>query len=179
MPSKQYTFHRVLAVAPVSRGFGFVVLEGMDKFVDRGVKSAKADKNANCLVKVEKLMTQYMPGIMVLQDTERKDSRRAPRIQALTTQLITLGKSRKVRVVLFSRDKVKRAFFADGQGTKHDIAEILARRFPDQLALELPPERKDWDSEDPRMAMFDAVALALTFWLPKKRGSPGDGIPLG
>jgi hypothetical protein len=33
--------------------------------------------------------------------------------------------------------------------------------FPEELSFRLPPKRKPWDSEDPRMGMFEAIALAL------------------
>jgi hypothetical protein len=62
---------------------------------------------------------------------------------------------------LFSRQQVRRVFFADGQGTKHALAEILAKRFPEELGFRLPPKRRPWMSEDYRMDLFDAVALAL------------------
>jgi len=42
---------------------------------------------------------------------------------------------------------------------------MLAKQFPDELASRLPPKRKTWESEDSRMDIFDAVALAVTFWL--------------
>jgi hypothetical protein len=58
-------------------------------------------------------------------------------------------------------------FFAEGQGTKHALAEMLAGRFPEELASRLPPKRRPWMSEDYRMDIFDAVALALTFWVKK------------
>jgi hypothetical protein len=54
-----------------------------------------------------------------------------------------------------------RGFFADGCGTKHALAEIIAERFPKELGFRLPPKRRAWMSEDSRMDIFDAVALAL------------------
>jgi hypothetical protein len=62
-----------------------------------------------------------------------------------------------------------RAFFIDGKGTKHMVAQVLARRFPEELGHRLPPRRKTWKSEDSRMAMFEAMALAFTERLQKKR----------
>lgn len=47
------------------------------------------------------------------------------------------------------------------QGTKHALAEILAKQFSEELASRLPPKRKAWMSEDYRMDIFDAVALVL------------------
>jgi hypothetical protein len=49
----------------------------------------------------------------------------------------------------------------DDPGTKHALAEIIAERFPEELGFLLPPKRRDWMSQDSRMDIFDAVALAL------------------
>ena len=46
---------------------------------------------------------------------------------------------------------------------KQEIAIAIAERFP-ELAPRLPRSRKPWMSEDYRMSIFDAVALALTFF---------------
>jgi hypothetical protein len=47
--------------------------------------------------------------------------------------------------------------------TKHQIAVVIAGKFP-ELAPRLPPVRKPWMTEDARMAIFDAVALALAHY---------------
>ena len=161
--------HRILAIAPSSKGFGFAVLEGPETLVDWGVKTVKGDKNAESLAKVEKLIAHYRPDVLVLPDVQAKDSRRAPRIRLLCKRIITLATNRKVKVALFSREQVLRAFFEDGEGTKHTLAEILAQRFTEQLALCLPPKRQAWASEDVRMNIFDAAALALVFRLNKTK----------
>ncbi|MES3031684.1 MAG: hypothetical protein V4699_00365 [Patescibacteria group bacterium] len=70
-----------------------------------------------------------------------------------------LASTRKVKVSLFSRAQVRQVYFADDVGTKHALAEILAKRFPDELGHRLPPKRKPWMSQDSRMDIFDAVAL--------------------
>ena len=158
---------RVSAISPSTRGFGFAVLEG-NALVDWGVKSVKGEKNSECLLKVEAMITHYQPGVMVLEDGSVKGSRRAPRIQALSQEIIELAKKRKVTVKLFSRNQVRKVFFAHGKGTKHAVAEILAKRFPEELGSRLPPKRKPWKSEDHRMAIFDAVALALMPRLMKR-----------
>jgi hypothetical protein len=42
-------------------------------------------------------------------------------------------------------------------------------RPPEELASRMPPKRKLWKSEDGRMDIFDAVALAVAFRLKKTR----------
>jgi Holliday junction resolvasome RuvABC endonuclease subunit len=152
---------RILAIAPSTRGFGFAVLEGEVSLVDWGVKTVNSDKNKQSLAKVEKLIAHYQPGVLVLEDASAKKSRRSPRIRKLCQQIIKMAVTCKVSVALFSRDQVMKTFIADGQGTKHALAEILAKRFPEELGSRLPPKRKPWTSEDSRMGIFDAVALAL------------------
>jgi hypothetical protein len=76
--------------------------------------------------------------------------------------------NRKVSVALFSRDQVMKTFIVDGQGTKHALAEIIAKRFPEEVGSRLPPKRKPWMSEDSRMNIFDAVALALMPYLCRR-----------
>ena len=48
-------------------------------------------------------------------------------------------------------------------GTKHEMAEYLAKQFPDELAARVPPKRKLWKSELSRMDIFDAVGLAVVY----------------
>jgi len=166
MKQVQTTSRRILAVAPGTRGFGYAVFEGQDTLVDWGVKSVTGDKNARCLAKVDEMIAHYKPTVIVLRDAG-KDSRRSPRIRALSKRLVALASRREVSVVLFSREQVMRTFFPNGDGTKHALAEILATRFPAELGFRLPPKRKPWMSEDSRMSTFDAVALALALRLQK------------
>jgi hypothetical protein len=96
----------------------------------------------------------------VLQDQSTECPRRAARIRTLGERIIEAASTRNVRVVLFSHGKVWRILFWDGRGTKHALAEILAKRFPQELGFRLPSKRRLWMSEDYRMDIFDAVALA-------------------
>ena len=153
---------RILAIAPSTRGFGFAVLEGQETLVDWGVKPVKKkNKNVQSLKKVEKLIAQYQPGVLVLEDASAKGSRRSPRIRKLSRQISKLAEPRKGRVKLFSRDQVMKSYITDGPETKYALAEVIAQRFPEELGSRLPPKRKLWMSEDSRMNIFAAVALAL------------------
>lgn len=50
---------------------------------------------------------------------------------------------------------------------KHKIATEIARRFP-ALTLSLSAKRKNYQKEDYRMSMFDAVSFAITFFESKR-----------
>jgi Holliday junction resolvasome RuvABC endonuclease subunit len=154
-------YPRILAIAPSTKGFGYAVLEGDKMLVDWGVKSVKGDKNSRSIEKVEELIAHYEPQVLVLEDTVAKGSRRSARIQALTKRVIVLAEGRSIKVAMFSQKQVRRVFCGDGCGTKHALAEIIAERFPEELGFRLPAKRRAWTSEDSRMDIFDAVALAL------------------
>lgn len=161
MKKNQTTDYLVLAVAPSTRGFGFAVLEGGANLVDWGTKPAKGNKQLQFLEKLERLIAQYEPDVLVLEDVLAKGSWRAKRIQKLVRQIIKLGQCHRIEVVLLPRAQVRRCFFPDGGGTKHGVAEMIAAQFQDELGHCLPPRRRAWMSEDRRMDIFDAVALAL------------------
>jgi hypothetical protein len=61
------------------------------------------------------------------------------------------------------RTQVLGYFVERGATTKQKIAETIAKQVP-ALNLYVPPERKPWMSEDPRMGIFDAAALAWTYF---------------
>ena len=137
------------------------MLEGHRLLVDWGVRSVEGDKNSGAAEKVKEMIAHYNPQVMVLEDTASKGSRRSPRIKSLTKRLVALAQNRTIRVALFSQKQVRRVFFGDANGTKHALAKIMAERFPEELGFRLPPKRREWTSEDSRMDIFDAVALAL------------------
>jgi hypothetical protein len=161
---------RILAIALSSKGFGFAVFEGLDTFINWGLKDATGDKNKKLLPKVEMLISAHRPTVLVIEDASAEDSRRALRVQRLCRQIIALAPRHNVRVKTFSRKAINKIFFADGDGTRHERAKIVAGRFSEDVGLKLPPKRRAQDSEDRRMEIFDALALVLAyrFWKVKR-----------
>lgn len=165
----------VLSLAPVTRGVGFAVLEG-ETLVNWGVKTMTGiAKNAQLIRRVEELIRHYQPDIVTTEATDAKHSRRAPRIRALTRQIAKVCAAHEVKLKLYSQERIRRAFFAGGIGTKHELAALIANRFPQELGPLLPPKRKLWDSENYRMAFFEAVALVLMPALPKRKSASSVG----
>jgi len=161
-------YFRILAIAPSARGFGFVVMEGQKTIIECGGRVAYGDKNAQSLAKMKKLLNFYRPDALVLQDVEAKGSRRAPRIKTLNRQIKGVAEKHKIEVKLISGKQLRSLLLCNPKGTKQEMAEMLAMQFPDELASRLPPKRTLWNSEDSRMDIFDAAALAVA--LQSKRG---------
>jgi Holliday junction resolvasome RuvABC endonuclease subunit len=154
---------RTLSVFLSSRGFGYAVLEGNDRLVDYGKKIINEDKNAQSLAQIEKFIARYQPDVLVLQDVNAKGSRRAARIKELHRRVVALAKRQRLKVVKISGKELRGRLLGNENGTKQEMAELLAKQFPDELASRLPPKRKPWKSEDARMDIFEAVALTLVF----------------
>src|SRR5262249_27206682 len=162
IPRRRYDL--VLAIYPQSRGFAFVLFEGWLSPVDWGVHDARGPrKNAWCLNKINSLLDLHMPEVVVLQDMSDRDSHRAPRIQELNERIADLADRRGMVVHKYSRTKVLDYFQKVGASTKQKIAERIAKLVP-ALSLFMPPQRKPWMSEDPRMGIFEAAALAWMYF---------------
>lgn len=161
MTRRNRTDKRVLALDPSSRGFGFAVLEGAERLIDWGVKEARADKNRRSLRHIDDLLKHYQPDIIVIEKYASRGARRSPRLQKLLRAIHELATRRQVKVRSVSRSAIRKAFADSSATTKHQVAVTIARHLP-ALAPRVPPPRQPWMSEDYRMSIFDAVALALT-----------------
>jgi hypothetical protein len=170
--SQTSTQSRVLAVSLSTRGFGYAVIEGKNTIIDYGKKRISGDKNAGSLASMEKVITRNQPEILVLQDVQNcKGTKRVARIKKLYRKIVTLAKKLKIKVVTISGKELRAILLGKETGTKQEMAELLAKQFPDELASLLPPKRKAWKSEDSRMDIFDPMALAVGFRM--KEGMKG------
>jgi hypothetical protein len=157
----------VLAVYFQSPGFAFVLLQEQLNPIDWGSREITGpDRAKRCLKHVDSLLTLHTPDVLVLQDTSKRGTRRAPRIQNLNIRTLELGKRRGISVRTYSRVQVLEYFEEFGGTTKQSMAEIIAQRIP-ALSLYVPPPRKPWKSEDPRMGIFEAAGLAWRFMQSK------------
>jgi Holliday junction resolvasome RuvABC endonuclease subunit len=161
---------RVLAIDPTSKGFGFVVLEGPTRLLDWGSRTVQGNADKACLRRVSALTGQYDPEVVVLENCD--GSRRVPRVRRLIGRILEQAKAGGLRASLVSRRQVQAAFAP--ASTKHEIASAIAERLS-ELRLVLPEKRTlIMSTEDQRMNVFDAAALALTwFHRHEKRARPG------
>jgi len=156
--------NRVLAVDPSPRGLGFVILEGPQSLIEWGVREVRAKKkNAGTLREMESLIESYEPDVVVIEDCGDKECSRGPRVRHLIQKICKLSTSKRVKIRRFSVRTVRAVLSGSPTSTKHQIATIVAMRFP-ELVPRLPALRKPWMSETYRTDVFDAMALALTFF---------------
>ncbi len=153
---------RIFALNPNHKGFGYAVFELPFRLVDWGLSRVTGDKHAGAIAQFEKLLIRFRPDAVVLEDAAASGSRRQPRVRRLIEALANLAHERGIAVYTVARTAVLKCFsLDDGPATKQSIAKRLAKMFP-ELSKKLPPLRKAWMSQDERMAIFDALALAVT-----------------
>ena len=152
----------VLALHATSRGFGFVVMSGPFSLVDWGTRQALKDKNATCLAKLTELIDRYDPHAIVLEDPSDL-SRRSNRVERLYRAISAMCHGRSIDFAVFARAEIHRCYASVGAVTWQDIAEAVGRQLEPLRPL-VPPRRKAWQSEQRRMSIFAAAALAMGFW---------------
>jgi Holliday junction resolvasome RuvABC endonuclease subunit len=153
---------RVLAIDPTSKGFGFAVLEGPVFLADWGNKDAGRADSILALRHLGGLLDHYRPDVVVVEDVTKEGSRRRARVREMIGSIESIAAGRGILLARVSRHQVRVAFGGPCV-TKQQIATAIADHFP-ELVPRLPPRRKAWMSEDERMAIFDAVSFALTFY---------------
>jgi len=160
---------RVLALDLRSGRAGFVVLEGLDKLLDWGVRSYTpryGPLEVTVSRRIASLLGLHQPSVMVLRLPSNRLVKKNDRIRVIVRTLRKEAKRRSVSLRLLRRQRIKKIFSAQGRATKHQIASLMAERFSD-LAWKLPPKRKLWQSENYHMTVFDAAAAGVAhFWRP-------------
>lgn len=153
----------VLAIHPADRGFGWAVFTGADAIMDWGCAEIHADKNARCRRRVEQLIERYEPEVVALEQFDGESSRRSPRVRALARSLVQLATRKRLDVRVFSRVQIGSTILGDSGASRQQIANAIAERVA-AVRHKVPRIRKPWMSEQRDMALFSALAAALTYY---------------
>ncbi|KGJ65556.1 hypothetical protein BJA5080_02202 [Bradyrhizobium diazoefficiens SEMIA 5080] len=140
------------------------MFEGHFAPFDWGIRETRGPRKCEvCLPRIAQLFDQYAPDVLVIQDTSEQGTERAPWICTLNASIAAIAEDRDISIFAFSRDEVRTVFERYGCANKHALAELIAKHIP-AFEQYVPPPRKPWMSEDRRMGLFDAAALALTYF---------------
>lgn len=154
----------VLSIYATSRGFAFVLFEGPESPFDWGVREINnPSRNKKCLGAIAELIDRNQPSHIVIEDTGDSLSRRNVRVQHLYQAIVVLANRNFIEVHRVSKSAIRECFASVDAETKYEIAQAIAMRIP-AFAIRIPPVRKPWMSQDSRQSLFDAVALALTYY---------------
>lgn len=162
---RPYTGSRelVLSLQPSARGLAYVLFEGPQSPVYLQMKDMRGRKKlARTFEEVSELITSYEPEILVLEDVLALKDRQLVRRKRLQRMITAYAEGRGLDVYAYTRADIRAAFAETGAVTRYDIAQVIAGRI--HALSELPPERKRWTSDHRRMFLFDAAALAQTYF---------------
>jgi len=154
----------VLAIYPTAHGLGYVLMRSPLAPIDWGTRGVrKKQKNAKCLQKVSALIDAHVPDAIILEDPTAPGANRSQRIKDLSVAIARLADSQGVDVHVYPRSRINEFFKRFGARTRHEVAVVIAKQVT-ALDRFLPSRRKLWQTEPPRMSIFNAAALALTFF---------------
>lgn len=156
---------RVLALSVRRRRIGYVVFEGSTQLLDWGVRSCvgRVDAPETATRKrIAGLLKFCLPSVVVLGKVGagQEDDGKARIV------LLAIKKECAQRSIASSylNHQTIIGFFVDqGCRTKYEIAQTLAAWFP-ELAWNLPPKRKPWESEKHSAAIFEAAAIGTVYF---------------
>ncbi len=156
----------ILAIDLRHRRFGYAVFEGHRHLRDSGQRVYRAVGEAEAAMASKRLailLKSFSPSAIVVKRERWDRAQTSSHISALVEVMTQMASTYSIPILLIGDDDVRKTFHNLGCETRAEIATALARIFP-ELAWRLPPKRRAWQSEHPRMAMFDAVALGLAYW---------------
>ena len=165
---------RILAIDPGTREMGVAVLEN-GNLLYSGVETfhklpSPQEQLRQCQAAVARLIRDFRPTVLAVEKTFIGKNRNAALLNVLTDEIAALGQRKRITVVSFAPNTVKKIVAGNGWATKEEVARAVTARFP-KLRANLPPIRK-WKLKR-ELNAFDAVALGLaTFTSEAKNRSP-------
>ncbi|MEM1141419.1 MAG: hypothetical protein AAGI88_02445 [Pseudomonadota bacterium] len=152
----------VLAVTVDKHGIGYAIFEDPDTPIDWGTKQPRLNRRSLTERSVEALISFYEPDVLVLQQVEQIKSRK--RANELIATLASLGNLKGIAVVHYDWEEVEDTFdILGGVRKKFAIAKKISEWRP-ELKARQPKYRQPWDTKAFAMGMFEAFALAITYY---------------
>jgi hypothetical protein len=154
----------VMSLFPFARGIAYVVFEGPNSPVDWGICDPHGDRKKHHAIRIiAALVDRYSPDVLILRDRAGIRPGQNWRHAKLVETLKEIADREGISITRFSRDQVRQSFSSLESPTRYAIVQAIAKQVP-IFETYVPPVRKIWKAEDRRMGMFDAAALALTFY---------------
>lgn len=139
-----------------------MVFEGPLTILDWGI-SHEIDERSSLERRLTSLQSLFTPSIILARATDKPTQLSRPTFHSTLHTLNAFAKSVLVTVLLIEESSIRGFFSKETRINKHDIALMVADRFP-ELSWRLPPKRKSWQSEPTRQSIFDAASLGIYYF---------------
>lgn len=166
------TPERILALHPVTGGVAYVAFDAPLVPHRWGVAEVRGRrKNAKSLAAAAKLIDQLQPNVVVLANRNGSHDRTIPRVRRLHRLIVNYVEGQAIEVRCFDKSDIHDCFRDVGAVTRYEIAQSIAARI-DVLKYRLPPVPTPWRSQTERLGLFDAAALAMTYYCRASKDEP-------
>lgn len=119
-------------------------------------KSDQARQNA-----VHSLILKYQPTHLVLERTNAHGFRKSKRTKGLIRALALDASALGLKIIHVSSPAIREAIGAPSEASKYELSQALTNHFAELIPY-LPKPKKDWETEDKRIAVFMALAMVMT-----------------
>ncbi len=150
---------RLLVLEIRSTRVAYVVLEGPTSLLDWGILH-KTHVQSILERRLARLFLMSRPLTILISHNAKSKSGYRLIIRAVHKNAKEIG----VPVLFMPRRAVLRYFVPGMRLNKYARAKMVAERFP-TLSWRLPRERKSWQSEPVKIAIFDAAAAGVAYFL--------------
>ena len=157
---------RILAIDLRPTRFAYALFEGPKLLLDYGM-GAYPDGEGGRVVAAGKrfagLLNLCSPAAVVVKRERWVSSKTDPSEPSTAKAIAREASAHSIPVHLLGEKELRATYRNLGCETKYQMASALTRVFP-ELLWKLPSERRIWQSEHPRMSLFDAIGLGLAYW---------------
>lgn len=151
----------VFSLFPNTRGVAYSFVQIPQRLMEYGVATSYPLSNKQLLERVEKLVNQFKPD-MILVRAPIADNHLNARINDLIQAIITLAKGKGIPIEGYTREQIKSTFEIWGLTNKYEISQRITQWFP-QLADYARTVRKSYEAENHCMGIFDSIALISVY----------------
>lgn len=153
---------KILAIDPGTRTMGVALLD-REQLVYYGVRAirmpgAPCERLKEARRTVLRLINDLRPDTLVVEKTFFANNRNGAVLNALVKQIVAIGRRKRLRVVSYAANTVKKRVCGNGRASKKEIARAVICRYP-ELGVYFSQDRK-W-KERYHQNMFDAVAVGM------------------
>lgn len=146
---------------PNVRGVGYAVFVNNKYQYSAMITTRKRCVNERYLERIKKLLLQYRPRVIVLEEYRKnRGSIKTERIRLLIKAIAELGRKNSITIIAYKRRSVRDVFSFYNVMKKYDIARLICLWIP-KLERHIYKERNA-HMEPYSSAIFDAVSLILT-----------------
>jgi len=153
---------RILAIDPGTRHMGVALLDN-GALIYGGVRVVCNRKSPQEIIRscrkiIFRLIDDYAPQVLVVEKTLFPNNSKSALLNILFADLMKIGKQKKLEVICFAPNTVRKAICGNGLASKEDVARAVIARYL-ELKVYLTQDRK-WKTRF-HQNMFDAVALGM------------------